>query len=191
MRRLPALIVSVVLSLYACAPCARADTVVDFSLTGTASFESGTGLNNGSFTILFSVDTTTNSLAGPWSVSTNLGPLGSFSSSDAGEIGSFGSTLEGMTPVNQLVLLSPSIGEAVFNFPQTSPFTGGTAIDGSLQICANNGGFPGFCFAFGNYSALATAMQVTTTPEPNTVALLGSGLIGLVWLASRKLRASV
>jgi len=61
----------------------------------------------------------------------------------------------------------------------SSCFVAGT---NSLSVTANNSGGPGGFIVDGTFAA----SRVTTTPEPSSLALVGSGLVGLVPMIRRR-----
>jgi hypothetical protein len=63
--------------------------------------------------------------------------------------------------------------------------------NGVTSINANMGGNPvpaGFTFIVSKSGLVSGDFSVVTTPEPGTLGLIGTGLIGLAGLARRKLR---
>ena len=75
----------------------------------------------------------------------------------------------------------------------TGTFSGTvTNVGGVITIMATPGGNPvlaGFQFVVGRTGGVSGDFNVLVTPEPGTLGLLGTGLIGLAGVVRRKLRA--
>jgi hypothetical protein len=141
-------------------------------LLGTTASTSGTAAVNSTYSVTSSLlDINFAPASGTVTVST-----GSLSSCSAG-LCFTGGTLDVWNSSNQL-LFQGSFGGTL------------TSSNGVITIKANEGGSPvvaGFTFVASKSGSVSGDFTVTT-PEPGTLGLIGTGLIGLAGLARRKLR---
>jgi hypothetical protein len=155
---------------------ALADSI-DFAFggkLGTSATTSGTAAASGTYSVSSSLlDINFAPASGTVKVST-----GTLSSCSAG-LCFTGGTIDVWNSSNQL-LFQGSFGGTLTNS------------NGVITIHANDGGSPvvaGFTFVASKGGSVSGDFTVTT-PEPGTLGLIGTGLIGLAGIARRKLRPS-
>ena len=166
----------VLLALLALAlPSAALADSIDFAFggkLGTSASTSGTAVASGTYSVTSSL-LDINFLAASGTVQVSTGTL---SSCSAG-LCFTGGTLDVWNSSNQLLFQGSFDGTLTNN-------------NGVISIKANDGGNPivaGFTFVASKSGSVSGDFTVTT-PEPGTLGLIGTGLIGLAGLARRKLR---
>lgn len=171
------------------AASAKADSVdienLVFTGTATCTAASCASFGSGPLTGTYSLDVDTQTIVGPWSFST---PFGVISSTDAGAlgtvVGSAGIGVPGLIGVLFDENVPPFFEFVSFLFPSTNSQQLGaldnstiTFSDACYSIPGSTGCFPGY---------VVTGSTALATPEPSTLILLGSGIIGLLSMSLKK-----
>jgi hypothetical protein len=160
---------------------ALADSITDFAGYGTSA--AGTATMTGTVTSGGSLDITTaltdvNGVATTGTISWNTGAL-------TGSGSSFtytGGTLNIMSGAT--TLFNGTFSSTVPGTVTVTPVS--ILISGAL---ANGGGTETITISKSGAFTVSADIGVVTTPEPGTLGLIGTGLIGLAGLARRKLRS--